>query len=76
MNEHEQAIREATRRYRVTEKAHDAARDVLVGAVVEALKAGERPTDVTNWSPFTAAYVRKIAREHGIEAAARSRAEA
>jgi hypothetical protein len=52
------------------------ARDDLVAVVIEALKAGERPTDVTAWSPFTAAYVRKIARAHGIEAPGHSRGEA
>lgn len=60
---------EATARYRETEDAHDKARDSATAAVVEALRAGERPTDVTNRSPFTAAYVRRIARENGIEPA-------
>ena len=72
MNDHEQAVREATRRYRRTEQAHEQARDELVSVVVEALKAGERPTDVTAWSPFTAAYVRKLARQNGIEASVRA----
>lgn len=63
------ALTEATRRYRRTEKAHEEARDAAVQAVVDALRAGIRPTDVTNASPFTAAYVRRIAREHGIEPA-------
>ena len=71
MSEHEEAIRDATRRYRQTEKAHERAREDVISAVVKALEAGERPTDVTGWSPFTAAYVRKLARGHGIEAAAR-----
>lgn len=60
---------QATARYRETEEAHDKARDAAAAAVVEALRAGERPTDVTNRSPFTAAYVRRIARENGIEPA-------
>ena len=68
MSEHEQAIRNATRLYRETEQAHEQARGKVVSAVVKALEAGERPTDVTSWSPFTAAYVRKLARQHGIEA--------
>lgn len=62
---------QATRRYQQTEAAHDKARDTAVTAVVEALRAGERPTDVTERSPFTAAYVRRIARENGIEPASR-----
>ncbi|MFE1849872.1 hypothetical protein ACFYOF_06340 [Streptomyces sp. NPDC007148] len=59
----------ATSRYRETEKEHDESRDAAITAVVEALRAGARPTDVTARSPFTAAYVRRIARENGIEAA-------
>lgn len=59
----------ATARYRETEAAHSAARDAAVEAVVNALEAGERPTDVTARSPFTAAYIRRIARENGIEPA-------
>lgn len=73
MSEHEQAVRDATRRYRDTEQAHEQARDAVVSAVVDALKGGERPTDVTAWSPFTPAYVRRLARENGIEATRRSR---
>ena len=69
MSEYEKAVREATRRYRQTEKAHEDAREGVVAAVLKALEAGERPTDVTAWSPFTATYVRKIARANGIEAA-------
>jgi hypothetical protein len=40
-----------------------------VDAVLAALRAGMRPTDVTARSPFTAAYVRRLAREAGIEPA-------
>ena len=76
MSDHERAVREATRRYRQTEKTHEQAREAVVAAVTEALAAGERPTDVTAWCPFTAAYVRRLAREHGIEPAQRSRREA
>ena len=76
MSEHEKVVREATRRYRRTEAAHEQARDDLVSAVVKALEDGERPTDVTSWSPFTATYVRKLARKHGIEAAGHSPGEA
>jgi hypothetical protein len=64
------ALAEATRRYRRTEKAHEEAREAAVQAVVAALRDGVRPTDVTAASPFTAAYVRRIAREHGIGPAA------
>jgi len=61
-------IAESTRRYRRTEKAHEEARGAVVAAVVAALRAGKRPTDVVEHSPFTSAYVRRIAREHGIKA--------
>jgi hypothetical protein len=64
-----EALDRATNRYRQTETAHDESRDSAVKAVVTALRAGKRPTDVADRSPFTAAYVRRIAREHGIEAA-------
>lgn len=60
---------QAASRYRETERVHEEARDAAVTAVVEALREGERPTDVTARSPFTAAYVRRIARDNGIEPA-------
>jgi len=63
------SLDQATARYRETEAAHNAARDEAVQAVLAALKGGERPTDVTARSPFTAAYVRRIARDNGIEPA-------
>jgi hypothetical protein len=66
------AITESTRRYRRTEKAHEEARDAVVADVVAALRAGKRPTDVVERSPFSSAYVRRIAREHGIEAKRRT----
>lgn len=65
------ALDESTRRYRETEKAHEEARDAVIADVVAALKAGKRPTDVVEHSPFTAAHVRKIARDNGIEPAPR-----
>jgi hypothetical protein len=58
---------ESTRRYRRTEKAHEQSRDEVIADVVAALRAGERPTDVVRRSPFTDAYVRRIARDHGIQ---------
>lgn len=62
-----ETLDQATTRYRETEKAHKEARDEAVTAVVAALRSGKRPTEVTKRSPFTAAYVRRIARENGIE---------
>lgn len=61
----------STRRYRETEAEHEKSREAVIRDVVAALKAGIRPTDVVAHSPFTAAYVRNIAREHGIEPAPR-----
>lgn len=65
------ALDESTRRYRETEAAHEESRKAVIKDVVAALKASERPTDVTAHSPFTDAYVRKLARENGIEPAPR-----
>ncbi len=61
----------ATARFRETEAAHEAARQDAVGAVVDALRAGIRPADIVAHSPFTAAFVRRIARENGIQPAGR-----
>jgi len=66
MDSHEEAVRAATRRYRRTEAAHEQSRAEVIGAVIAALRSGERPTDVTDWSPFTATYVRNFAREAGV----------
>lgn len=60
---------QATATYRETEEAHKEARTEAVIAVVDALRAGKSPTEVTQRSPFTAAYVRQIARKNGIEPA-------
>ena len=60
----------ATRRYRRTETAHDEARLATIQAVVAALLAGVGPTEVERLSPFTGAYIRKIARENQVPPAA------
>ncbi|NJP24502.1 hypothetical protein FLW53_09810 [Microbispora sp. SCL1-1] len=65
------AIDESTRRYRETEKAHEASRQAVIACVIAALKGGERPTDVVRHSPFTDAYVRRIARRKGVAPAPR-----
>ncbi|MBG0818189.1 hypothetical protein [Planomonospora sp. ID82291] len=62
------ALDASTRRYRETEAEHEKSRTAVIADVVAALKAGQRPTDVVKHSPFTDAYVRRLAREHGIEA--------
>lgn len=58
---------QATEQYGEAKNAFDDARTDAVTAVVDALRAGNRPTEVTKHSPFTAAYVRRIARDNGIE---------
>ncbi|MER7363549.1 hypothetical protein [Nonomuraea wenchangensis] len=65
------ALDESTRRYRETESEHEKSRQAVTKDVVAALKAGKRPTDVAEHSPFTAAHVRKIARDNGVEPAPR-----
>ncbi|MBC6458444.1 hypothetical protein [Actinomadura sp. HBU206391] len=53
----------AARRFRRTKKAHNDAREAAAKAVLEALAAGARPTDVAAAAPFTDTYVRRIVRE-------------
>lgn len=53
----------AAERYEQTKEAHEAAKREAVAAVVAALKAEVPPTVVADRSPFTAAYVRKLARD-------------
>ena len=63
------ALAAATQRYRDTKDAHDQAQEAVAAAAVAALKAGHRPTDVVDHSPFTAAYIRRLARDAGLEPA-------
>lgn len=64
-----QALESSTRKYQRAKKAHKEARDEAVSLALIALREGEPPTKVVNASPFTAAYVRKLARENGIQPA-------
>lgn len=66
MEDHEEALKASTRRYRRTKAAHDDSRKDSTAAVVAALNAGVPPTKVADLSPFTATQVRKIARDAGI----------
>ncbi len=66
MDEHEEALRSSTRRYRRTEAAHEESRKASTADVITALKAGVPPTRVAELSPFTATHVRKLARDAGI----------
>ncbi len=63
------ALAEATQRYRDTKTAHDEAQKAVAEAAVDALKAGHLPTEVVACSPFTAAYIRRLARAAGVEPA-------
>lgn len=60
----------ATRRYRETEAAHEDARRDVIAAALAALREGVGPSEVERLSPFTSAYLRKLAREEGIPPAA------
>ena len=62
----------STRRYRETEQAHEKAREDVVATALAALRAGERPTDVAEHSPFTDSYIRRLARENGVKAQPRA----
>lgn len=57
------ALDAAATRYEQTKEAHEAAKEDAIAAVVAALKADVPPTVVADRSPFTAAYVRKLARQ-------------
>ncbi len=61
-----QALVRATEQYRETERRHEAARQAVIDAVVGALGAGVPPAEVVALSPFSPAYVRVLAREHGV----------
>ena len=74
MDEHEEALRASTRRYRRTEAAHDESRKASTADVIDALKAGVPPTKVAALSPFTATHVRKLARDAGIPPARKGKA--
>lgn len=63
----------ATKTFLKHERQLKEARQNLMSAVLAALRAGITPTEVVAHTPYTAAYVRRIARENGIEPAARGR---
>ena len=66
MSDPRRDLAEATRRYERTEVAHEEARQAAIDAVIAALRAGIGPAEVERLSPFTGAYIRKLARERGI----------
>lgn len=56
----------ASARYHQAEAVYEEARKELAGAMLAALRAGERPADVAAKSPFTETYTRRLARDNGI----------
>jgi hypothetical protein len=59
-------LSQASVQYREADQLLEQARQVVIDAVVGALRAGVPPTEVIELSPFSPAHVRVIAREHGI----------
>jgi hypothetical protein len=70
MTEEMNVLTAATKKYERAKERAETAKQEVIEAVLVALRAGERPTDVAEQSPFTPAYIRRIARDHGIEPAA------
>lgn len=66
MTDELQRLDSAATAYNRTEAAHEKARFEAVEAVIAALLAGHRPAEVARRSPFTDAYVRKLARQRDI----------
>jgi hypothetical protein len=62
-------LRRASAKYLKTGQERDAAQEALVAVVVAALRQGLTPTEVVELSPYSPAYIRKIARQHQIPAA-------
>ncbi len=60
------ALIAATRRSRDTLAKHEKARQEVIAAAVAARRSGDTPTEVAEQSPFTPAYVRRLARDHDI----------
>ena len=56
----------AARRYDEIKTAFEEAQSEAIAASLDALRAGKMPTEVADRSPFTAAYLRILARKAGI----------
>ncbi|MFG1609281.1 hypothetical protein [Actinoplanes sp. NPDC049265] len=70
MTDPRESLRAATLRYRSTAAEHEEARKEAIEAVLDALRSGLAPVEVEQLSPFTGAYIRRIARDSGIPPAA------
>lgn len=68
-DEHVAALEAVTRRYDEVATALEQVRKEAADTVLAALKDKVPPTTVTEKSPFTATYVRQMARSAGIPAA-------
>jgi hypothetical protein len=66
MTELREDLKAKTLRYRETEAAHEQAQKDVQAAILAALRGGVGPTEVERLSPFTAAYIRRLARAEGI----------
>lgn len=62
-------LAEQARRYRRAQTALDEAGKAAMATALELLRAKVPPTEVAKLSPFTDSYIRKAAREAGIEPA-------
>lgn len=60
-------LAEDAERYRRGDQMRREASDAALSKVLALLRAQVPPSEVTRLSPFSDAYVRRIAREHGIE---------
>lgn len=60
------ALAEDAKRYRRADKTRKEAGQAALTKAIELLFAGVGPTEVAQLSPFTDAYIRKIAREKGV----------
>ena len=67
MSDHEATIRASAKRVR----RHKPEREQHIADVLAALRDGEPPTRVAGWSAFTAAYIRRLARQADIPPAPR-----
>jgi hypothetical protein len=61
----------STPRYERTAKAHEESAEQSRNDALAALRAGVKPTVVEQRSPFTGSYLRRLARDNGIEGDAR-----
>lgn len=59
-------LRDCSETYERTRAERESARAAVNEVIIEALESGATPTEVNKLSPFTPAYVRRIAKEAGV----------